>query len=222
MIILENVKKNKIIKPTSMKINDGQHIVITGKNGTGKTTFIRMLAGICIPDSGIMIYGNDSFKFPLKLLLYGHLFRIVQKNIFYAEGHSLLYENFSIVQNLTYYIGLDEYNTSEIENTLELLEITEPLEKPISKLSLGTKQKIVAVLALLSTKEFIILDEPTLGMDDDVSHKFIQKILKSNKTIIISTHEKEFFSLFDSRYDCSEENITEVVNNIAQSPFITD
>ena len=68
----------------------------------------------------------------------------------------------------------------------------------------------MALLVLLSPKKILILDEPTLGMDSDVKQAFMLALLKTSKILLISSHESEFFTLFDSRYECNSQNIVEV------------
>ena len=201
---LYEVSKRSILLPTTIRIDDGYHIVITGKNGSGKTTLLRTLSGICIPDLGKIAICGASFKFPMRIFEYRRYFRIIRKHVFYAEGSSMLYENLTIKQNMEYYLGLDKYDTTKIREIFQFLNINEDESKIIRSLSLGTKQKLVAALALLSQKEILILDEPTLGIDEEVSQRFMIKLISLPKTIIVSTHDKEYYPLFDKIYTFAE------------------
>ena len=207
MININNITKLNLVNSATLNIKDGQHIVITGKNGTGKTTLIRMLAGICIPDTGELNFNGQIFSFPLSINKYRYFFRTIQKELFYAENYDLLYENFTIEQNLKYFFKLHNYNTDNINEVFQLLEIKEPFGKFVKDLSLGTKQKILAVLVLLTTKNILILDEPTLGMDNDVRRAFMHTLLSTKKTLLISTHDEEFFDKFDTMIICDNQNI---------------
>jgi len=91
-------------------------------------------------------------------------------------------------------------------------KVNENPSKIFKNISKGTKQKLIAILAIASKKQYLLLDEPTLGLDNESKLLFYKTIKLLNKTIIISTHDIESISDFDLVYNCESNHLVEVKN----------
>lgn len=200
MIKIENLQKGHIIKDFSLNIDENKKVALIGNNGSGKSTLLYLLSGTLLADSGLITYNKNKFKFPIKNHGYYKFIKYLRRNILYIENSDTLYENFTIRQNFKHFISLGEYDKKQFKNLYEIFEVNEPMNKLISQISKGTKQKLIIILALLSKKNIILLDEPTDGLDPDKKELFFGKIVELNKTIIISTHDVQYINCFNQVY----------------------
>lgn len=189
MITIENLTKyygkNKAVNNISFTINDNEILGFLGPNGAGKSTTMNMIAGF-LPMSGgsVSIFGTDITKEPVK----------AKKNIGYLPEIPPVYPDMKVNEYLSFCAGLKKIPSgekkNEIKRVMTLLGITEVKGKLIRNLSKGYKQRVGFAQALLGNPKFIILDEPTVGLDPNqvIEVRKIIKDLKKDHTVIFSSH----------------------------------
>lgn len=177
------------VRDVSFDVKRGEVLGLLGPNGAGKTSTIKMLCGLLESDAGtIHINGLDICKKRLKAL--EHISAVL-------EGNRNLYWRLTVRENLEYFAGNRGYSRKQIahqaDKLLEQFNLKEKENELVNGLSRGMQQKLAIAVALLANTEVILLDEPTLGLDVEVSYE-LRKILKTivkeeNRTIIISSHD---------------------------------
>ena len=173
----------EIIKNFSIRISSGEKINIFGKNGSGKTSLIKIIAGITYPSSGNISINTD--------LSYN-------KDVFYIGHKYGLKNELSVYDNLNYIMSLNQVNKYiDLEKELNFYDIKASVKSIVKYLSHGQK-KIISLIALtLTDNKLWILDEPFTGLDQTIVDKFITKInthiRKSGSVVITSHKEKEGF-----------------------------
>lgn len=189
MITIENLTKyygkNKAVNNISFTINDNEILGFLGPNGAGKSTTMNMIAGF-LPMSGgsVSIFGTDITKEPVK----------AKKNIGYLPEIPPVYPDMKVSEYLSFCAGLKKIpageKKDEIKRVMTLLGITDVKGKLIRNLSKGYKQRVGFAQALLGNPKFIILDEPTVGLDPNqvIEVRKIIKNLKKDHTVIFSSH----------------------------------
>ncbi|MCM1007177.1 MAG: ABC transporter ATP-binding protein [Ruminococcus flavefaciens] len=189
MITIENLTKyygkNKAVNNISFTINDNEILGFLGPNGAGKSTTMNMIAGF-LPMSGgsVSIFGTDITKEPVK----------AKKNIGYLPEIPPVYPDMKVSEYLSFCAGLKKIPSGEkkdeIQRVMTLLGITDVKGKLIRNLSKGYKQRVGFAQALLGNPKFIILDEPTVGLDPNqvIEVRKIIKDLKKDHTVIFSSH----------------------------------
>jgi Cu-processing system ATP-binding protein len=231
MIIATNVSKKfgkmKALNNVSMTCSKGECIALIGPNGSGKTTVIKSILGMVVPDSGFITF-ND------KNILHDWMYR---EYIGYMPQIGRYPDNMSIGQVLGMMKDIRKKNKNiqfdeELINTFHLDEL---MDKRMRTLSGGTRQKVSASLAFLFSPEVLILDEPTAALDPVASEILKEKIIrekKKGKLILITSHilselddlvtqviymqeGKLMFhkSLEDLRKDTGEEKLSKAIAN---------
>lgn len=173
------------IKDISFSIPRGQIVAFLGPNGAGKTTTMKILSGFLAPSEGkAAIAGLDVATRRLE----------AARKLGYLPENGPLYDNMTPLELLKFFgetRKLDKtYLNQRLETVVSQCAIQEVLEKPISKLSRGYRQRVGLAQALLHDPEVLIMDEPTAGLDPNQIREFRTNIveLSRNKTILISTH----------------------------------
>jgi ABC-2 type transport system ATP-binding protein len=187
MISIKNISKSygaiKAIEDISLEIGKNELYGLIGPDGAGKTTLMRILTTLLLPDSGsVTIGGFDVVKD----------FKILRKRIGYMPGRFSLYQDLSVEENLQFYATV--FGTTIEENyhlVKDIYSHLEPFKKRLAgKLSGGMKQKLALSCALIHKPEILVLDEPTTGVDA-VSRKEFWEMLKHLQekgiTILVST-----------------------------------
>ncbi|HEV7747487.1 MAG TPA: ABC transporter ATP-binding protein [Pyrinomonadaceae bacterium] len=167
-----------------LSVERGDIFGFLGQNGAGKSTVIRMSLGLIRPTAGrVELFGHDMARHPLRAL--GRVGAIVEAPAFY--------ENFSGYANLRMLAALSGgAKRKQIEETLELVGLLERAQDPVRAYSHGMRQRLGIAQALLPRPEFIILDEPTDGLDPQGIHE-IRLLLPRLRdelglTIMLSSH----------------------------------
>jgi zinc transport system ATP-binding protein len=173
-----------VLNKLSLDLKSGSFLTLVGKNGTGKSTFLKCLLKIeSVPDNTIFFDGQDINYIP-KFQGVGY---VPQKIDFNYEFPITVSE----ILTSSYLKGKDVFYTS-IVNELDLNPI---YRQNVNILSGGQLQRVFIARALLNDPKLLILDEPTVGVDKD-NLVTLSKILKSLKekgvTIIMSTHDTQF------------------------------
>ena len=164
-----------------------------GQNGSGKTTFLKALSGLYVPKSGIIKYNKEiKIEFPMSYLSYKKWERFIKKSVLYLDNSSFFYKELSIKDNIEYFSEIGDFNRIKIYDDLIRYKIGESLNKPIKYLSEGTRQKLVIIFAINTTKSLILLDEPDKNLDEETLRRFYDDINKiKERSVIMSTHTKK-------------------------------
>src|SRR5258705_973978 len=149
--------RRKVVDDLSLSVERGDIFGFLGQNGAGKSTVIRMALGLVRPTRGrVRLFGNNMARHPLQAL--GRVGAIVEASAFY--------ENFSGYANLRMFAAMSGgAERKQMEEALELVGLQERGKDPVFTYAHGMRQRLGIAQALLPHPEFIILDEPTDGLD---------------------------------------------------------
>lgn len=172
------------VSDVNLHIKEGQIYGLLGRNGAGKTTTIKMITGLLKPTQGDVFLFGEKLKTPTK-----QCFRKIGALI----ESPAFYENLSAKDNLQIIADLRGIQSRDsIEKVLELVNLQDEGKKRVRQYSLGMKQRLGIAMALMHEPEFIILDEPTNGLDPvgiQQIRLLIKKLAKERgTTILISSH----------------------------------
>lgn len=198
-IEIKNLKfgynENQILKNVNLSLDEGDFAVISGKNGSGKSTLIKLILGELKKDEGtIKLFGIDmeDFKNFDKI---GYVPQVNEaiKVAFPVSAREYvglnLYKEFSIFNTIT------KKSKSKIENTFSTLKIKDLIDRPFNKLSGGQAQRVMIARALVNNPDILILDEPTVGIDQKSKENFLDLLVHLNThhniSILMITHEME-------------------------------
>ncbi len=175
----------RAVDDLNLAIPRGELFGLVGPDGAGKTTTLRMLAGILTPSSGdAQVAGHSIVREPEAL----------KDRIAYMSQRFGLYGDLTVLENLHFYADLFEVPKREraarIERLLGFSNLTPFTHRLADKLSGGMKQKLGLACALIHTPEIVLLDEPTNGVDPVSRRDFWQilyEMLKEGVTILVTT-----------------------------------
>lgn len=196
ILITQNLTKrfgNKTaVDGVSMHISKGDIYGLIGKNGAGKTTLMRMILSLAFPTSGeIELFGGEAFS-------------VAGRKIGSLIETPAFFKNCSAYENLKRFAILYGADDSNITELLELVELTDVGKKNAGQFSLGMKQRLGIAISLLGNPEFVILDEPTNGLDPEGMAGIRNLIQKLNRekgiTFLISSHLLDELSKTVTKY----------------------
>lgn len=197
--------KTLAVDHVSMTVNRGDIYGFIGVNGAGKTTFMRMVCGLARPTEGSLeLYGASHPKALQK----------ARKKMGALIEHPALYPNMSALENLEVqkrYLGLKGRPASEdtLRELLELVGLGDAAGKKAGAFSMGMKQRLGLAVALTGSPEFLVLDEPTAGLDPVGVVELRSLLLKLNQekglTIFFSSHDLSEMQRLATRYGFLEK-----------------
>ncbi len=174
--------QNYAVNNVDMNINRGDIYGFIGRNGAGKTTLIRILLGLCEKNSGeVELFGSTN-------LLEGRdkIGCIIENPAIFPK---MTAKDNIIAQSKV--VGIKLSNT-EIDDLLKTVGLDSSMKKKTKDFSLGMKQRLSIAIALVGNPEFLVLDEPTNGLDPEGIRDIRNLILSLNKekniTVLISSH----------------------------------
>lgn len=182
--ITKTIGGRNLVNDVNLHIKKGEIYGFLGPNGAGKTTVMKMITNLWKPTSGtIEVFGE--MVTPQSYEILKRMGSIIEFPTFYE--HMTGYENLKLHCE---YMGY--YNHGSIENALDMLGLTDAVNKPVKNYSLGMKTRLGIARAILCKPELLILDEPTNGLDP-AGMKQIRDLLKTlcteyGITIMISSH----------------------------------
>jgi ABC-2 type transport system ATP-binding protein len=169
----------------SISIEEGTVVGILGPNGAGKTTLINLVAGLRRPVSGAVRWRGDAVTAPFPT--------DVRRQIGMMTQETALYDELTVRQNLRFAADLFgvQRRDGRIDDVLELVGLSERIKDRAGSLSGGLQRRLALGRALLHDPEFLILDEPTLGVDVEARHALwghVRWLRRSGKTVLLSTN----------------------------------
>ena len=191
MIELENLVKKfgdlTAVNDVSLKIGRGEFFAMLGPNAAGKTTTIKLLAGLMKPTSGCSrICGFDIQAQPLE----------ARRRLAYVPDFPFLYDKLTAWEFFRFTGQLFQLDPGRIEkNAKELVarfHLAEFADRALEGLSHGTRQRVAIVSALLHDPEVFVIDEPMVGLDPQHA-RVVKDVLKERSlqgmTVLVSTHQ---------------------------------
>jgi ABC-2 type transport system ATP-binding protein len=170
------------LRGLSLTVRTGEIYGLLGPNGSGKTTFIRCLAGLVRPDAGtIRVLGSE----PRSIIASGRLGYMTQA--------AALYPELSIDENLRFFAALSGAHDAQarIERALGTVDLLDRRKSVVSTLSGGMRQRVSLAAALLHDPSLLLLDEPTVGIDPALRREFwthFRSLAAKGVTILVSSH----------------------------------
>lgn len=145
---------------------------IVGLNGSGKTTFFNLLAGILTPEKGTLLFHGEKIR---------------KSDIAYIDAESFFYPNLTARELLSVFTKTNaNYNETELAQIFDI-----PLDEFIENFSTGMKKKLLIISQLKQDKKLFIFDEPFNGLDLESNRSLqfvIQLLNQKNKTVLIASH----------------------------------
>ncbi|MEG0453338.1 MAG: ABC transporter ATP-binding protein [Coprobacillus sp.] len=166
--------KNIVLNDLNLDVQQGDLIYIHGINGSGKSTLFKIICGILEPDNGTVTKDSDI-----------HIGALIE-NPGFIENESLHY-NLKFLASLKHH-----FDEERIKELCELFHLDYQSKAKIKNYSLGMRQKTGIIQAIMEGQNFILLDEPTRGLDEEAVEAFcelINELNKQGKTIMIAAHD---------------------------------
>lgn len=191
MIIFQNISikfNDKIILENfNLNIKTGEKILIAGISGKGKTTLLKILLGFTLPNSGEIFVDNIKLNEQNINIIRSKIAYMPQSTPFLnIKVEKLIYTIFNYKQNLN--IKVEMVKLIKILKEFDL--DSSILSKDINQLSGGEKQRLAFVILILLDRKIWILDEITSSLDQNMKEKVTNYILKTNKTVVLVSHDK--------------------------------
>ena len=179
-----------ILDVDQLEIEQGKLTLLSGANGAGKTSLMRVMAGLTKPDQGRMWYRDESVSFGKQGLEFRRKVSMLQQEPYLFSGSVLKQVCYGLVAR-----GLTQGMEDNALKSLESLGCMGLAMRHTRQLSGGEKKRVALASLLTLDSEVLLLDEPTAQVDQESSEKILELIqiqLDSGKTLVISTHQPEW------------------------------
>lgn len=194
MIQLESVSKRyltkKALKDVSLQIEPGQITGLIGSNGSGKSTTLKLIAGLLRPTRGTVLIDGETAN------------RRICRRVAYLSELDSYYSFFTVLETVDFYARtFSDFNRVKAEEMLDFMKL-DRMQK-VKHLSKGNRGRLKIVVTLAREVPFLLMDEPLSGLDPMVRSSIIKGLISfvdlEKQTVIITTHElQEIEPLLDS------------------------
>ena len=205
---VENISKSYgdklLFRNISFNINEGDKIALIAPNGTGKSSLLKILAGVDSSDRG----GEVKFMKDIKVAFLDQMYDFNPNNTLFDEVYSRLGETYDIIRRYEQAIESDDQQRitqamaamdavdgwsaeQRIKQVLSSMKLTR-LDQPMGQLSGGEAKRAAIALMLLQEADFLVMDEPTNHLDIDVIEYLEAYLQKSRCTLLMVTHDRYF------------------------------
>jgi putative ABC transport system ATP-binding protein len=200
--------RKTIIDVPGFALGPGEHLALRGESGSGKTTFLNLIAGILAPDAGsILIDGSDMAALGehrrdlLRASAIGYIFQTFNL----LQGYSCL-EN--VMLGMTFGARADKARALEL---LDRVGLSDRLRHRPRQLSSGQQQRVAVARALAKRPKLVLADEPTGNLDKRNSREALELIretcLESGAALLVVSHDPDVLGAFQNVRDFAELNV---------------
>lgn len=215
MLKINNLSKSfgntKVLNQISFEADEGDILALLGKNGTGKTTILRLLADLVSQDSG-------------SITLNGSVINRGDTSLITNNDRSFFWRLTSY-ENLRYFLGMSGLHTKSIDTSIqkfaELFGVENKLNSIFSSLSSGEKKKINLIRMLLKNQKIMLFDEVTTDLDLETRTILLDYLKKhskeTNKIILWVTHNLDELDNFSNKYILLEDSTIKKIGNLQSS-----
>jgi heme exporter protein A len=179
---------HRVLNGVNFNLRSGEHLVIVGRNGCGKTTLINILATLLNPSEGIVFFDGLDFRqkaseIRLKLGYVGHF--------------GLLYSALTIRENLRFYGRMYSVPALEtrVDELIANLDLTKWQDRKVSEISRGTQQRASIARGIIHKPSILLLDEPESGLDPAalvILEKMLQDFKAQGGGVLAASHNLEY------------------------------
>ena len=194
----KSISGKSILEHIDLAMDRGRIYGLRGKNGSGKTMLMRSICGLILPTEGTIRINGE----------------ILHKDISFSRSIGALIENPGFIAEYSGFKDLSTLasikkavTTEEIRSLMQKMELDPDDKKKFKKYSLGMKQKIGIIAAIMEQPELIVLDEPINALDEKSVNIVKELLLEQRKRgalIIISCHDKEELEFLADEVFCLE------------------
>ena len=185
-IKLENVSKRfkneNVLKGISYSFESGKIYSIVGRNGSGKSVLLKIIAGLYLQDKGKVLFDNKNYN----------MINEIPDNLGIVIEQPSFINDLTGIENLKLLASIRNVATErDIVESLEIVNLKDDMNKKYSKYSLGMRQKLSIAQAIMEHQKVILLDEPFNGIDRQsvvAIKEYLKRVKNEDKLIIITTH----------------------------------
>ena len=185
-IKLENVSKRfkneNVLKGISYSFESGKIYSIVGRNGSGKSVLLKIIAGLYLQDKGNVLFDNKNYN----------MINEIPDNLGIVIEQPSFINDLTGIENLKLLASIRNVATErDIVESLEIVNLKDDMNKKYSKYSLGMRQKLSIAQAIMEHQKVILRDEPFNGIDRQsvvAIKEYLKRVKNEDKLIIITTH----------------------------------
>lgn len=202
-IEFKNIQKkygeNSLYQQLSGCIAAGRCTAITGNNGSGKSTFLKIIAGLIRPSAGSIIYREAANVLTLEQ---------AHSQIAFASPEMQLYSALTAAENLRFFAAMasDPLSPEETAALLRQVNLGEEAEKPLASFSTGMKQRLKLALLPAAKRKIWLLDEPSSNLDAagrQIVSQLIQQARSEQRTVLLATNDPAEVAYADTMFRLS-------------------
>jgi len=178
-------KKATVVQEVTAEFREGEITGIVGRNGSGKTVLFKMICGLLKPTAGTITVNGKR----------------IGKDVDFPESIGVIIETPGFLpfqsgyRNLMELAGINHrISKNEVKQAMENVGLDPDSRKPVSKYSLGMRQRLGIAQAIMENPDVLVLDEPMNGLDEsgvEEMRKLFLKLKEADKTLLIASHNRE-------------------------------
>lgn len=207
--VAKSFRHRPVIETATFQIRRGESVALTGPNGSGKSVLLRLVCGLLRPDQGTVWLSpelmGDGATFPTQIGA------VIDRPAFIPHMNGV--DNLralAVIRNVI--------EDSDICAAMERVGLDPSLQTPVSRYSLGMRQKLALAQAFMENQRMLVLDEPFNGLDREsvsMTHELLESMLAQGRTILFTSHQQgDVRRLAQRRLEISGGRVQEIDVNV--------